>query len=399
MLRALCSLKCESSYKITLITTTRAEWGLLSPLAKALKNNPNFKLTIIASGSHLQRRFGNTHKEIQKDGFTYQKINILQDSNVTNIMARTISKFGRYFKINKPDMIILLGDRYECFCVGIAAFSLNIPIAHLCGGESTQGASDEGFRHCLSKLSYLHFTTTDIYKNRVIQLGESPNRVFNVGSLAVENIKNLTLLDKESFANAFDISKDFLENFCILTFHPTTIAKNSNDDLAVLDSIISILLDKKINILATKANADLGGENLNNALNAHTKANPTRIILRDSLGRIGYLSAIRLAKFVIGNSSSGISEVPLIQKLTINIGDRQKGRYMPSSVICVDSSNEFKENLRKVLDSALSVESAKQISTFGTGQTSKQIVEILQEFLSENKINLQKEFYDLLNTK
>ena len=403
----LCSLKKNSKplKSIALVTGTRAEWGLLYPLAKALKNTPFFKLSLIVTGAHLSKTLGNTYKEIQADGFKIDvKIPILQDSSSTQLdiaksLSTTIAAFSQHFSTSPYDMVIILGDRYEAFGVSIACANLNIPIAHISGGETTQGANDEYMRHCITKMSYLHFTSTEIYRRRVIQLGENPSRVFNVGSLAVENIHNTPLLTQAGLESTLQTPADFLHSFCVLTFHSTTL--ESTNPTQEITLILNALLQSPYKILATKANADSGGTLINEVLESYAKKYPQNIVLCASLGRVLYLSSLNLASFVIGNSSSGLGEAPILRTPTINIGDRQKGRLMPKSVLTITPNpNDEKAYIQAILDSIQAVTSEdftqKTIAhPFGNGTTSQQMIQILQNTLYNDTINLKKAFYDI----
>lgn len=403
--KPLCSSK-KSPKTIALITGTRAEWGLLYPLAKALDTSAIFTLNLIVTGAHLCKALGDTYKEIQSDGFHItHKIPILDDLgtnalNSAQSIANAIVAFSEYFAQNTPDMVVLLGDRYEAFGVAIAAANLNIPIAHINGGESTQGANDEYMRHCISKMSYLHFPSTELYAKRIIQLGEDPKRVFNVGSLAVENIHNTPLLPKPTLAKKLHINEAFLDKFCVLTFHPTTL--ESTNPAKEITLLIQALLQSDYNILATKANADAGGWAINDLLSLYAKTYSKRLVLCASLGRVMYLSALKCASFVIGNSSSGLSEAPILKVPTINIGNRQKGRYMPDSVLCINPNlHNKKRYMQEVLDGIATLQSPSYQSTlshphpFGEGKSAEKITKVLEDTFQYGEINLQKAFYDI----
>ncbi len=390
-----------------MVTTTRADWGLLSPLAHKIAMDKDLKLRIVVSGTHLNKKFGKTYLEIKQEKLPiHKKIPILKygDSqlDIAKTMARTLTKFSQYFLATQPDLIIILGDRYEAMCVSLAASNLNIPIAHLCGGESTQGANDEYMRHCITKMSYLHFPTTQTYLNRIVQLGENPKRVFNVGSLAVENIYNTPLMNQSELASFLDISTNFLQNFCLLTYHPATLEihqqHNNTTTQQQIQLIIDTLLTHPFNIIATKANADCQGEIINQTLTQYARKFPKKIILKPSLGKLGYLSALQYAKFMIGNSSSGLSEAPILKIPTINIGDRQKGRLNIASVI---NTPLLQKNITQAIHQAMDTDFLQSINNlshpFGNGNTSSQIVKIIKDFLYNQTIDIKKSFYDLYN--
>lgn len=393
-----CSSKKNARFKVALITATRAEWGLLSPLAKALKLSTLFELQIIVTGAHLVSKFGFTFEEILTDGFSItHKIPILESTDTpldtATATAKAIVGFTNFFLDSQIDMVIILGDRYEMLGVGYACVNLNIPIAHLCGGESTQGANDECIRHCLSKMSYVHFPTTNAYAKRIIQLGEDPKRVFNVGSLAVENILNTSLLTHNELKEFLDCSSEFLHSFCILTYHPVTLECASAKEQIKL--ILDALLHTHYYILATKANADTQGESINEVLQEYAMKHPSRIILKSSLGKLGYLSAINLCDFMIGNSSSALSEGVILRTPSVNIGDRQKGRIKADSVIdCPLDTNSILHSIKQA-SSPIFHDSIQHMNhIFGDGTTSKQIVQILFSTLKEG-IELKKSFYDV----
>lgn len=409
-LKPLCSSKKNAnvSQTIAIVTGTRAEWGLLYPLAKAIQNHQYLKLHLIVTGAHLSPSLGNTYQEIENDGFSInKKIPILHNDNTNALntahtLANTIINFSKYFSKNRPDMVILLGDRYEAFGVAISAANLNIPIAHISGGESTQGANDEYMRHCITKMSYLHFPSTHFYAKRIIQLGEDPQRVFNVGSLAVENIHNAPFMSKTNLAQKIQVKKAFLDRFCVLTFHSTTL-DNTNPSKEIT-LILQSLLQSNFNILATKANADAEGHSINLILEEYAKKYPDKITLCASLGRVMYLSSLKFAAFVIGNSSSGLSEAPILGIPTINIGDRQKGRFMPQSVVSITpNQQEPQQYTQTILNTITYVTNNAFLSQmthshpFGEGKTTEHITDIIESTLKNNTINLKKAFYMLEN--
>lgn len=398
MQNALCYLKRESnsSHKkiIALITTTRAEWGLLSPLAKSLDHSHFFMLRVVASGTHLKKEYGNTYREILDDGIEiHKKINILENSDTKFDIAKNISnailKFSKYFLAYRPDIVVVLGDRYEILGVSIAAANLNIPIAHICGGESTEGASDEWIRHSITKMAFLHFTTTAAYRARVIQLGEDPSRVYNVGSLAVENVLNTKFYDKQNLAKFLGVGISFLDKFCVLTYHSVTLEER--DLTSDVEIIIESILKKGLNILATKSNADSNSVMINKAIEYYATKFEKRIVLKDSLGRVGYLSAVKHSQFVIGNSSSGVSEVGMLGIIAIDIGNRQRGRIANDGVIRIDMEQQ---QIEMAIERALKEKKCNISSIYGNGETSKKI-EIALTQVVEKTIDLKKKFYDV----
>jgi GDP/UDP-N,N'-diacetylbacillosamine 2-epimerase (hydrolysing) len=382
---------------ISVLTATRAEYGLLKPVITKLNIVEEFDVRIAVTGMHLSPDFGLTYQEIEQDGFQIdRKIEILSEGDspavVSKAMGQAMIGFGEYLEKLKPDLIIVLGDRYETLAVCCAAMNANIPIAHLYGGETTEGAIDESIRHAITKLSYIHFTSTEEYRKRIIQLGEAPERVFMVGALGIENIKNTKLLSKEELAQ--DIGLDTGKAYAMVTFHPVTHEKNS---AGVQFSNLLKALDKHKEYLYifTKANADTEGRLINAMIEGYVSEHSNAKAYA-SLGTLRYLSALSHAAMAIGNSSSGLLEAPSFGIPTVNIGDRQRGRKQSTSVIncrpevntisgaiCLAASDEFREIAKNT------------VNPYGDGNTSDKIIKVLKEFVLGNKINLKKKFYDI----
>ncbi len=307
--------------KIIVVTATRAEYGLLKPIIKKLKQSEYFQVEPAATGMHLSSEFGSTYREIEEDGIQIDNnIEILLSSDTPVAMSKTMGlaliSFSEYFDKSKPDAIMVLGDRYETLAVCCAAMNGRILIFHLHGGETTEGAIDEAIRHAITKMSFLHFTSTETYRKRVIQMGEDPDRVFNVEAVGVENVLHEELLSKNELEKLLQLNLS--RSYAVVTFHPVTLEN---------DSVEAQLLDEHSEYLyiCTKANADAGGRKINQMLDDYA-AQRENIAVYESLGMKRYLSAVKYAAMVIGNSSSGIIEVPSFRIPTINIGDRQKGR-------------------------------------------------------------------------
>lgn len=320
--------------KICVVSTSRADYGLLFWLLKEIEKSRFLELSLVLSGSHLEERLGLTYKEIERDFKHFYKVPLgLENDDETALclaFSAGVAGFSKVLEQIKPDIMVLLGDRYEMLSAGVAGMLSSVPLAHIHGGESTQGAIDEGIRHALTKMSHIHFCATSLYKRRIIQLGENPARVYNVGGLGVENIKRLELLGKKDFENSlgFKLGKKNI----LVTFHPQTIEKKSaskqfSQILNALDSL------KDTHFIFTGANADNGGKIINEMTQSYCLKNPKKAIFAISLGQLRYLSAIKHADIVLGNSSSGISEAPSLKKATINIGNRQKGRIKAPSII------------------------------------------------------------------
>ena len=381
--------------KICVVTSTRAEYGLLYWLLKEIEADSELKLQLIVTGMHLSSEFGLTYKEIEKEFKIDKKIEILSSSHtsldICAEMARVYEKFAPALAELKPDILVLLGDRYEIFGVAGVASIIQIPIAHIHGGETTQGAFDEAFRHSITKMSHIHFAATNEYANRIIQLGEEPSRVFNVGGPGIENIKKLNLLNKDEFEKSikFKLAKKNL----LITFHPATLENSSareqfNELLNALDEL------EETNFIFTKANSDTDGDVINKMIDEYVRQNPQKAAAFVSLGQLRYLSAIKFVDIVLGNSSSGLLEVPSFKKATINIGDRQKGRARASSVIDV---RPIKEEILAAIKRAYSKEFEQTlkdtINPYDGGNPSKKMVKILKEIKLDGI--LKKKFYDI----
>lgn len=381
--------------KICVVTSTRAEYGLLYWLLKEISADSELKLQLIVTGMHLSPEFGLTYKEIEKEFKIDKKIEILSSSHtsldICAEMARVYEKFAPALVELKPDILVLLGDRYEIFGVAGVASIMQIPIAHIHGGETTQGAFDEAFRHSITKMSHIHFAATNEYANRIIQLGEDPNRVFNVGGTSIENIKKLNLLSKEEFEKSikFKLAKKNI----LITFHPATLENSSareqfNELLNALDEL------EETNFIFTKANSDTDGDVINKMIDEYVSENSQKAVAFASLGQLRYLSAIKFVDIVLGNSSSGLLEVPSFKKATINIGDRQKGRARASSVIDV---RPIKEEILAAIKRAYSKEFEQTlkdtINPYDGGNPSKKMVKILKEIKLDGI--LKKKFYDI----
>ena len=379
--------------RISAITTTRADYGIMRPLLLKLNKEKWCDLRICVSGTHLLEDYGYTINEIIEDklNIVYKlKINSIEDNQIlktADIMAETVKGFTEYFLDEKPDVVLLLGDRYEIFEVASSATICNIPIIHIAGGETTQGAMDEAFRHSITKMSYLHLASTEVYRNRIIQLGEDPKRVFNTGALGVENVKKVKCLNKKELEKQLNFQLD--KDYGVVTFHPVTLENNSA--IKQLKELLKVLnKHKEMKFIITKANADIDGEKINNELEKFVRKNK-HCLLVSSLGTLKYFSAIKYSKCVIGNSSSGIVEVPSFNKPTINIGDRQKGRIQANSII---NCKPIYEDIEKALNKALKF-NEKVINPYGNGNSSDKMLKVIKKTFIDNDVNLKKEFYDL----
>lgn len=382
---------------ICVITGTRAEYGLLYWLMKEINDSDDFVLQIVVTGMHLSPEFGLTYKQIEKDGFKInRKVEMLLSSDtavgITKSMGLAMIGFADVFEELTPDIVLVLGDRFETFSAVTAAMISKIPIVHLHGGESTEGAFDEAMRHSITKMSHLHFTSTDVYRQRVIQLGEKPERVFNVGALGIDNINNLKLLSYEEFEDSvgFKLGKYNL----LVTFHPVSLEK------ATAEEHFSHLLQAlneldECHIFFTKTNADTDGRVINQMIDDYVTSYSDKAIAYTSLGQLRYLSAMQYMDGVVGNSSSGLIEAPSFQIGTVNIGDRQKGRIKCESII--DCNPDY-ESIRHALTTLFSLDFKKKltdiVNPYGTGGAAGKIVNIIRNYPLADI--LKKQFYDLM---
>lgn len=391
--------QCKEKPTVCVLTTTRADYGILRPLLFALSNSDVIDLRIVVTGAHLSDKFGMTVREIIADNLPIHScIPVLEEENgsaksMSAIMARTLERFGEYFELNRPDLLVVLGDRYETFAVCAAAVAACIPIAHLHGGEITEGLMDECFRHSITKMSLLHFTSTEQYRRRVIQLGESPESVFNFGALGVENALHMKLLSPEQLEESIGYPL-FKRPLVVVTFHPVTLERNSEEDQ--IRELLSALEQRTdLNFLITKANADIGGQLINDILDQFAREHDHCYVVT-SLGMLRYMSVLKYAKFVLGNSSSGLIEVPSFGIPTINIGNRQQGRIQAESVInCAPDCADILRAL-KLADSEEFREKAALVKNpYGDGNTSQKIAKTIEKILCSGGVDIKKSFYDL----
>ena len=381
--------------KICFVTGSRADYGLLYWLIREVKDDRDLELQLIVTGMHLSREFGLTYKEIEKHFKINHKINMHLSSDTSLGISRSMSiaqkLFSKAYDKLKPNIIVILGDRYEIFSAASAAMIGKIPIAHIHGGEITRGSWDDCIRHCISKMAHLHFTSTEEYKNRVIQLGEEPNRVFNVGGMGIENINRLNLLNRNEFEKSikFKLNKKNL----LVTFHPVTLdEKTSKKQFQELLNAIKDLKDT--NIIFTKSNSDTDGKVINRMIDNFVNKHPNKSIGFASLGQLRYLSALKHIDAIVGNSSSGLLEAPSFKIGTINIGDRQEGRIKAKSIIdCLPNSKSLKNALRKVYSNKFKDLLKDVKNPYGKKSASHKIIKIIKK--TKFKGILKKSFYDL----
>ena len=372
--------------KVCVITGSRAEYGLLRWVMQGIKDEPSLTLQIIATGMHLLPKYGNTYQEIEGDGFAIdRKVEMLTGSDTPVGIAKSMGKgmigFADALNILCPDLIVVLGDRFEIFSAVSAALVARIPIAHIHGGELTEGNFDDALRHSITKMSYLHFVAAEEYQNRVIQLGESPDRVFNVGGLGVDNIARTNLIKKDELES--DLQFKFQERNLLVTFHPITLEPDSGirqlmELLNALDSF------PEIGLIFTLPNADTSGQMMAQLIEKYVNSRDNAASYA-SLGAVRYLSTLACVDGVIGNSSSGLLEAPSCRVGTVNIGDRQRGRLQAASVIsCVPNQEVIKNAIRRLMSDDFRHIVQNVVSPFGDCGASERIVQIIKNQTNQN---------------
>ena len=384
----------KNNRKICIITGSRAEYGVLYWIMKELSLAEDFELQLVVTGMHLSPEFGLTYKEIEKDGFViHDKIEMLLSSDspvgIAKSMGLGMMGFADTFAKLNPELLLVVGDRFEIFSAVACAAVTGIPVAHLSGGETTEGAFDEYFRHSITKMSHLHFTATEEYRDRVIQLGEHPDRVFNVGAAGIENISRLSLLSREEFEDSIGFkltSKNLLVTFHPATLEKTTAKKQFSNLLAVLDEL------EDTHLLFTKSNADPDGRIINSMIDDFASCRPEKSFACTSLGQLRYLSALQYVDAVVGNSSSGLIEAPSFKIGTINIGDRQRGRVRAESVIdCKPEVKEIRGAFTELYSKSFQDKLRVVKNPHGIGNVSQHVVNILR---SQNLDGiLKKQFF------
>jgi len=381
--------------KICVVTGTRAEYGLLYWLMKEIESDETLELQLVVTGMHLSPEFGSTYKTIEEEFRIDKKVEMLLSSDtaigISKSMGLAQISFAEAYEELQPNILVVLGDRYEIFSAVSAAMVARIPIAHLSGGELTMGAIDDAIRHSITKMSHLHFVATEEYRQRVIQLGEDPENIFNFGEAGLDNIYKLPLLSREEFEKSIEW-KLSTKNL-LFTYHPTTlddIEKIESDIISILEYLMTL---KDTNIILTKANSDAGGRVINSILERYTNTS-TNMKLFTSLGQLRYISALQYMDAVIGNTSSGLVEAPSFKIGTVNIGDRQKGRIQSKSVInCTTSINSLKNAINKLYSEEFQNTLQTVENPYGNGGASKKTKDILKSIKLQNLI--YKEFRDI----
>ncbi|MBR3149660.1 MAG: UDP-N-acetylglucosamine 2-epimerase (hydrolyzing) [Eubacterium sp.] len=388
----------EKQKRIAIVTSTRAEYGLLLPLLNELRSHESdgFAVDLIVTGTHLSDEYGRTIDEIKNGYVRIDRVIEIPvksetDADISNNQAETLIKFTSCFEEEQYDAVIILGDRYEMLAIAVSASNTRTPIIHLCGGDTTQGAMDEWIRHSITKMSAYHFVTNETSRKRVIQLGESPDTVFNFGSTGVDNILHAPLLEKnEALASVgLDACK-----YVLCTYHPVTI-KDDDVDGMIEQFISAISRFDEYQFIITKSNADKGGARINALLDKAAEEHEN-IHVFTSLGLTRYLSLMKYCEAVLGNSSSGILEAPAFHIPTVNIGDRQKGRLQADTIInCGDSADDISSALNTALLPETKAACLAASNPYGNGTAAKRIAQKIIEILSNGDISLLKEFYDI----
>lgn len=381
------------------VTTSRADYGLLYPLINKLHQDSYFNLKLIVTGSHLQPDFGSTLDEIKKDGFSsFHEVHTYLGSDdekgITSAVAKGITGFSELFSKEKLDTVIVLGDRYELWSVAIAAVIHRIPIVHIHGGETTEGSTDEVVRHSVTKSAAIHFPSIPQYARRIIAMGEDPKRVFTVGALGIDNIKNTRLMGIDELSRKLEV--DFRKDVALMTFHPATLDRYEESALQI-EEILGAMNELNFFTVMTMPNADAGGRLIYKCMEDFAKKYPDKFKIIKNMGSEAYLSAMSYAAIMIGNSSSGIIESASFRLPVVNVGDRQAGRMKPDNVIdCPCYRDAIKEAAQKAMSEAFKISLKNLINPYGDGDTADKIVKILKEIDFKQKEKLiKKKFFDI----
>lgn len=380
--------------KILVVTGTRAEYGLLYWTMKRIQEDNDLRLQLIVTGNHLVEDFGLTVEQIKRDGFNIDEeidmiINSRNKSSILKSMGLEMIQMAQAFDRLKPDILLILGDRYETFVAATCAMMMNIPIAHMNGGESTEGAIDEQIRHAITKMAHIHFPGAEYYKERIIKMGEEPWRVYNVGQASIENVKKLNLLSKEQLKKELNIKSD--KKIFLVTYHPVTLDIENIE--YQIDELLKALDKYKgdSEIIFTYPNADFGSKIVVDKINKYVESrNNTHIVY--SLGQLRYLSLLKHSDIVVGNSSSGIIEAPIFRIPVVNIGDRQKGRLRNKNIMdCGYTKCDIIKTIDKILSDKTFRETLKDIpNIYGEGNTSEKIISILKNVELGKKVIIKK---------
>ncbi|MFA6126534.1 MAG: UDP-N-acetylglucosamine 2-epimerase [Bacteroidales bacterium] len=381
--------------KICVITTNRAEYGLLYWLMKDIQSDPEFQLQVVVTGAHLSPEFGSTIDRIREDGFKVDRsfdLELFGDKvlDITHSLALALEGFAASFQTLRPDLVLILGDRFEILGAATAALIANIPVAHLHGGELSEGAIDDAIRHSVTKLSHLHFAAAEPYRNRIIQLGEQPDRVYMVGGMGIDNINKVSLLTREQLE--VELTLNFNKHNLLVTYHPETLdAGKAGEQIADLLAALDKLPDT--HLIFTMPNTDTGHRIIVDRIKAFVQSRTDRTRLFASMGQLNYLSTMKLVDAVVGNSSSGIIEAPSFGIGTINIGKRQDGRLRADSVIdCGTNEEEITAAFATLYSPAFQEKLKAVVNPYGTGGAAEKIISVLKQ-VDFNSLII-KRFYD-----
>lgn len=384
--------------RIAVLTTTRAEYGLMRQLLFRMISDDEIQLSLLVSGTHLSEKFGMTVNEIKEDDIPIEQcIDILCEENgsinVSKTMSNAITRFAEYFAKKEYDYLLVDGDRYETLAVCIAAVNSNISVIHCGGGATTAGASDEYWRHAITKLSYIHFPTMEKYRRRIIRMGENPDRVYTVGSMGIENILVMPMLSKGELEERVKLKLD--KPYAMVTFHPATLDHESYRK-QVEELLQACDKTENMKFVFSKTNADNGGQIINECIENYVRKNAGKAVCVASLGAKYYLTALKYCNFVMGNSSSGLIEAPSFGIPTINIGDRQLGREQAESVInCRPECDDIIRAIEKARTQEFKEVCKNVINPNGDGHTSERIIKYIKEIYARGNTTIQKVFYDV----
>lgn len=381
--------------KICVVTGTRAEYGLLSRLMKAIREDLSLELQVIATNMHLSPEFGLTYREIEQDGFTIdKKVEMLLSADTATSVVKSLGLgiigFADAYEDLKPDLLVVLGDRYEMLGAVSSALFFQIPVAHISGGDVTEGAYDDAIRHSITKMSHLHFTSTETYRKRVIQLGEQPSTVFNVGATGLDNIRHMHLLDRKALEES--IRFPLGEKSMLITYHPVTLENRTAKEQ--FETLLRAVDETGYRLIFTKPNSDSDGRVIIALIDEYVREHPEKSVAFTSLGYLRYLSALRYVDVVVGNSSSGILEVPSFGIPTVNIGDRQKGRLRAESVIdCANDESSIRSALQKAASPEFREQARSVVNPYEQPDSVRKILSVIKSYPLEHIV--QKHFYDL----
>lgn len=387
---------------ICLVTSTRAEWGLLQRVARAIHESAVLALQLVVTGAHLSPALGATAAEVAQSGLPIAaRLPILPDgggdtrADTARTVARTIDVFTDYFEAHRPGAVLVLGDRYEIFAVGAAACLAGIPLAHISGGDVTLGAADEWFRHCLTKMASLHFPSCEAYARRLVRMGEAPDTVENVGGLGDENLRKLPLLGLAELAESLGLPRMASGPYALVTYHPET-APGAPAPAAAFEELVQALeAFPELFVIYTKANADAGGAAINRRIDALCAAAPGRCAAFASMGALRYLSAMKYCAAVIGNSSSGVVETPTLGVPAVNIGSRQAGRILCGNVLCcAPDAASIRAAVETALSPAFRRQAGRAVSPYNGGDTAARITARLETWVRSPQFGRPKGFYD-----